>query len=167
MKDSAAERDLIVKTVRQFVAREVIPVASEMERRDEYPDALVAQMERDGPVRIECSRRVWRSGDGLHHFRDGLRGACSWLAGAGRGTRNAPGGVRCPLTFRDGRSEAALSSDAGAGRKEGRDMPFGARRRDGPAEHHDHREPHRRSLRNQRLEDVDHERAPRRHVRSC
>ncbi len=48
MKDSATERDLIVNTVRQFVAREVIPVASEMERRDEYPDALVAQMEQMG-----------------------------------------------------------------------------------------------------------------------
>lgn len=38
------ERELIVNTVRQFVDREVIPVASAMERRDEYPDALVEQM---------------------------------------------------------------------------------------------------------------------------
>ena len=48
MRDSETERDLIVNTVRQFVDREVIPVASEMERRDEYPDALVAQMEQMG-----------------------------------------------------------------------------------------------------------------------
>ena len=48
MRDQTGERDLIVNTVRQFVAREVIPVASEMERRDEYPDELVAQMERMG-----------------------------------------------------------------------------------------------------------------------
>jgi alkylation response protein AidB-like acyl-CoA dehydrogenase len=38
------ERDLILKTVREFVAKEVIPVASEMEHRNEYPHALVEQM---------------------------------------------------------------------------------------------------------------------------
>jgi alkylation response protein AidB-like acyl-CoA dehydrogenase len=38
------ERRLIVQTVRQFVDREVIPVASEMEHRDEYPHALVDKM---------------------------------------------------------------------------------------------------------------------------
>jgi len=42
------ERELIARTVRQFVDREVIPVASAMERRDEYPDALVEQMIRMG-----------------------------------------------------------------------------------------------------------------------
>jgi alkylation response protein AidB-like acyl-CoA dehydrogenase len=44
MYDASAERDLILKTVRQFVEKEVIPVASEMERRNEYPHALVDQM---------------------------------------------------------------------------------------------------------------------------
>src|SRR4051812_12576403 len=34
----------IVDTVRRFVAREVIPVASELEREDRFPDELVAQM---------------------------------------------------------------------------------------------------------------------------
>src|SRR5947209_410857 len=48
MKASAEDRELIVNTVRRFVDKEVIPVASEMERRDEYPDALVGQMERMG-----------------------------------------------------------------------------------------------------------------------
>jgi alkylation response protein AidB-like acyl-CoA dehydrogenase len=43
-----SERELIVNTVRQFVDNDVIPVASAMERRDEYPDALVAQMEQMG-----------------------------------------------------------------------------------------------------------------------
>jgi alkylation response protein AidB-like acyl-CoA dehydrogenase len=38
------DRELIVNTVRQFVRREVIPVASAMEHRNEYPHALVAQM---------------------------------------------------------------------------------------------------------------------------
>lgn len=42
------DRDLIVNTVRQFVRREVIPVASAMEHRNEYPHQLVAQMREMG-----------------------------------------------------------------------------------------------------------------------
>jgi alkylation response protein AidB-like acyl-CoA dehydrogenase len=34
----------IVETVRRFVAKEVIPVASDLEREDTFPDAIVAQM---------------------------------------------------------------------------------------------------------------------------
>jgi len=35
---------LVAQTVREFVDREVIPVASDMEHRDEYPDDLVETM---------------------------------------------------------------------------------------------------------------------------
>jgi alkylation response protein AidB-like acyl-CoA dehydrogenase len=42
------EQELIVSTVRKFVAKEVIPVASEMEHRNEYPHELVAQMKQMG-----------------------------------------------------------------------------------------------------------------------
>jgi alkylation response protein AidB-like acyl-CoA dehydrogenase len=38
------EQRLVARTVREFVDREVIPVASDMEHRDEYPDALVETM---------------------------------------------------------------------------------------------------------------------------
>src|SRR4029453_8116335 len=38
------EQQLVARTVREFVDREVIPVASAMEHRDEYPDALVETM---------------------------------------------------------------------------------------------------------------------------
>ena len=44
MTDQIAERNLILKTVREFVDKEVVPVASEMEHRNEYPHALVDQM---------------------------------------------------------------------------------------------------------------------------
>jgi alkylation response protein AidB-like acyl-CoA dehydrogenase len=44
MQDFTDEQRLIINTVRQFVDKEVIPVASGMEHRDEYPDALVAKM---------------------------------------------------------------------------------------------------------------------------
>ena len=38
------QQRLVAQTVREFVDREVIPVASGMEHRDEYPDALVETM---------------------------------------------------------------------------------------------------------------------------
>ncbi len=38
------DQRLVAQTVREFVDRDVIPVASEMEHRDEYPDALVETM---------------------------------------------------------------------------------------------------------------------------
>lgn len=41
--DPEIRRELI-ETVRRFVAREVIPVASELEHRDEFPTAIVEQM---------------------------------------------------------------------------------------------------------------------------
>jgi alkylation response protein AidB-like acyl-CoA dehydrogenase len=45
---TADERQLVVKTVKRFVNEEVIPVASEMEHHDLYPDALVEQMKELG-----------------------------------------------------------------------------------------------------------------------
>src|ERR1051325_4316869 len=42
------EQHLILRTVRDFVEREVIPVASEMEHRGEYPFALADQMQKLG-----------------------------------------------------------------------------------------------------------------------
>jgi alkylation response protein AidB-like acyl-CoA dehydrogenase len=41
-------REEIVSTVRRFVEREVLPVASELEHRDEYPHALVERMKELG-----------------------------------------------------------------------------------------------------------------------
>jgi len=41
-------REEVVATVRRFVAREVIPVASDLERADAYPDELVGQMKELG-----------------------------------------------------------------------------------------------------------------------
>lgn len=43
-----AEQELIVNTVRKFVDKEVIPVASELEHKNEYPHALVGQMKELG-----------------------------------------------------------------------------------------------------------------------
>src|SRR5215469_12499461 len=45
---SKDEQRLILRTVREFVDREVIPVASAMEHRGEYPHALADEMARMG-----------------------------------------------------------------------------------------------------------------------
>ena len=46
--NAAEEQRLILRTVREFVDREVIPVASAMEHRGEYPHALADQMAKMG-----------------------------------------------------------------------------------------------------------------------
>jgi alkylation response protein AidB-like acyl-CoA dehydrogenase len=48
MRKLDAEQKLIVSTVRQFVDKEVMPVASAMEHSNEYPHALVEQMKTMG-----------------------------------------------------------------------------------------------------------------------
>ena len=48
MQAASTERDLIIGTVRKFVEKEVMPVASAMEHRNEYPHELVRQMKEMG-----------------------------------------------------------------------------------------------------------------------
>jgi alkylation response protein AidB-like acyl-CoA dehydrogenase len=48
MLSLTSEQQLIIHTVRQFCEREVIPVASELEHRNEYPHQLVKQMQKIG-----------------------------------------------------------------------------------------------------------------------
>ena len=48
MQALSEEQELIVGTVRKFVDKEVMPVASEMEHRNEYPHDLVRQMKEMG-----------------------------------------------------------------------------------------------------------------------
>ncbi|HTS49515.1 MAG TPA: acyl-CoA dehydrogenase family protein [Bryobacteraceae bacterium] len=48
MRESSSERELIVSTVRRFVTNEVLPVAADMEHRNEYPHQLVEEMRKMG-----------------------------------------------------------------------------------------------------------------------
>jgi alkylation response protein AidB-like acyl-CoA dehydrogenase len=48
VKKLTSEQELMVGTVRQFVDKEVVPVASAMEHRNEYPHALVDEMRKMG-----------------------------------------------------------------------------------------------------------------------
>jgi alkylation response protein AidB-like acyl-CoA dehydrogenase len=56
------EQQLILRTVRQFVENEVMPVASAMEHRDEYPHALVAQMKEMGLFGLNIPEEYGGSG---------------------------------------------------------------------------------------------------------
>ena len=48
MREPVQERDLILSTVKAFVDREVVPTASALEHRNEYPTALVERMKEIG-----------------------------------------------------------------------------------------------------------------------
>ena len=48
MADLAEDQRLVVNTIREFVERDVMPVASDMEHRGEYPHALVETMKELG-----------------------------------------------------------------------------------------------------------------------
>ena len=52
-----AVRTEIIETVRKFVAREVIPVAPELERTDTFPTEIVAQMRELGLFGITIPER--------------------------------------------------------------------------------------------------------------
>jgi alkylation response protein AidB-like acyl-CoA dehydrogenase len=58
----SAEQQLIVQTVRQFVEREVMPAASAMEHRDEYPQAFVDAMADMGLFGLNVPERYGGSG---------------------------------------------------------------------------------------------------------
>jgi alkylation response protein AidB-like acyl-CoA dehydrogenase len=62
MKPLTEEQELILGTVRKFVAKEVIPVASAMEHRDEYPHGLVAQMKEMGLFGLNIPEEYGGSG---------------------------------------------------------------------------------------------------------
>src|SRR5438093_13655249 len=42
------EQKAIIEAVREFVEREIVPVADELERDDEYPEKIVEQMKEMG-----------------------------------------------------------------------------------------------------------------------
>jgi alkylation response protein AidB-like acyl-CoA dehydrogenase len=50
-------REELIGTVRRFVAREVIPIASELEHADEYPEAIVEQMKGMGLFGVTIPQR--------------------------------------------------------------------------------------------------------------
>jgi alkylation response protein AidB-like acyl-CoA dehydrogenase len=103
VKSLTEEQELIVRTVRQFVEKEVIPVASAMDHRNEYPHALVAQMKEMGLFGLNIPEEY--GGQGLDTttfamiFEEISRG---WLGLAGVIGSNS---VMCDVVARFGTEE--------------------------------------------------------------
>ena len=91
----------IVATVRQFVDRDVVPVASELEHANTYPEALIEQMKALGVYGLVVPARVRRARglDGV--LRGGDRGAGARLDEPGRGDGRAQRGGVAPRPVRD------------------------------------------------------------------
>lgn len=103
MRELIPEQQLIVATVRQFVDREVLPVASAMEHRNEYPHELVAPMRKMGLFGLNVPEEY--GGAGVDYatfamvFEELSRG---WLGLAGvLGTHS----VLCDVLIRFGTAE--------------------------------------------------------------
>ncbi len=157
MRKRTAEQEMMVATVRQFVDKEVIPVASEMEHRNEYPHALVEQMRKMGLFGLNVPEEYGGAEVDYTTLRDDLRGTFARLAGPGRRNRNAFGAVRCAAALRDRRTEArdffrALAS----GERRGGICLSEANAGTDLQNISDHRDAIGRRLSHQRIQDVDH-----------
>ena len=127
------EQQLVARTVREFVDREVIPVASGMEHRDEYPDALVETMKALGLFGLNVPEEY--GGSDVDYttfaivFEELSRG---WMGLAGiLGTHL----VLCDVLARYGTdgSEAAFPAAARERRTSRRHLPLGTERGHRPA----------------------------------
>jgi alkylation response protein AidB-like acyl-CoA dehydrogenase len=68
LAEQTAEQQEIVATVREFVDRDVIPVASELDHRDEFPTALVETMKQMGLFGTTIPEEYGGLGLGLDTF---------------------------------------------------------------------------------------------------
>ena len=68
MPTDPAVREELVSTVRRFVERDVVPVASELEHADEFPAELVAQMRGFGLFGVTIPEEYGGLGLGLDTY---------------------------------------------------------------------------------------------------
>ncbi|HYL34297.1 MAG TPA: acyl-CoA dehydrogenase family protein [Bryobacteraceae bacterium] len=103
MHELSSEQQLIVDTVRRFVEREVTPVASAMEHRNEYPHELVGQMRKIGLFGLNVPEEYGGAGVGYATFAMVFEElARGWLGLAGViGTHS----VLCDVLLRFGTEE--------------------------------------------------------------
>ena len=156
-----ADHDLIIQTVREFVAREVLPVASELEKQDRYPDGLVATMGRLGLFGLNIPDTYEGIGAGHTTFVAVFEElARAWLGLSGiLGTHL----VLCDVLKSFGTPEQKERFLPVLARGETRGAlclsEIGGRQR--PAEHSHTSDARRRRVPHQRIQDVDHQREAR------
>ena len=164
MQAANTERDLIIGTVRKFVQNEVIPVASEMEHRNEYPHALVEQMKEMGLFGVNIPEEYGGVERRYHHLRHDLRGNIARMAGPGRRAGKQLRDVRRAGSLRHRGAKAAFLALHGHGRNARRDLPDRIQRGHRSAKHKHHGDSRWRRVSRQRLQDVDHQRPSWQHV---
>src|SRR5262249_62187431 len=74
----------IINAVREFVDKEIIPAANDLEHGDEYPEAIVEQMKQMGLFGLTIPEEYGGVGESLvTHALVGGQGARGWMSGAG------------------------------------------------------------------------------------
>ena len=163
MQHLTDEQRLIVKTIQQFVEREVIPVASRMEHRGEYPHALVETMKELGLFGLNIPEEYGGAEWTTRHSPSSSKScpADGWALPASSG-RIWCCATCCPLRHR--RAEAAVP--AARSRKENYAAASACPSRNAGTDLQaiTTTATRRRHLLRQRLEDVGHQRATRRHI---
>jgi len=82
--DLTDEQRAIIETVRDFVDREVIPVADELEHRDEYPEKIVEQMKELGLFGLTAPEEYGGAGlDLLTYALVGVELSRGWMSLSG------------------------------------------------------------------------------------
>ena len=158
------EQQAIIEMVRQFVDEQIIPKAEHYDGADEYPEPIVEQMKELGPLRGHDPRGVRRDGPGPDDLHDDRRGAQPRLDLDLRRRQHALHRLLPADEVRHGRAEGAAAAAHGHRRDPRRLLALGARARLRRPGHQVHgHEDGRRRLRDQRPEDVGHERAHVRH----
>ena len=151
-------RQEMVDTVRRFIAREVIPVASEMEHADEYPEAIVEQMKALGLFGITIPEEYGGLGlDLLTYIGVVEELAYGWMSLSGIVNTHT---IAAYLIVHHGTEEqkAALAAAAGDGRAARLPVAVGVRRGQRHAQPLVPGGARRRRVRDQRHEDVGDER---------
>src|SRR3989449_7826224 len=78
------EQEAVVATVREFVEREVIPVADELEHRDEFPEKIVEQMRQLGLFGLTVPEEYGGAGlDLLTYALVGVELSRGWMSLSG------------------------------------------------------------------------------------
>src|SRR5438094_8540713 len=84
LAELSEEQQAIVATVREFVEREVFPVAEELEARDEFPEKIVEQMRELGLFGLTVSEEHGGAGlDLLTYALVGVELSRGWLSLSG------------------------------------------------------------------------------------
>ncbi len=112
--DLTEDQELFKRTVHEFAAREIVPVAHELDEREEYPRQTVARMGELGLLGLLVPEAFGGAGAQRARLRAGHGGGV--LGGRlarGRAVGDQLAGVRADRALRHARAAADLSAGAG------------------------------------------------------